>query len=292
MADKYIKLAQLSRFLDKSKEVFVQKDGTKVLSDNNYTTAEKTKLAGIATGANNYKLPTASSTVLGGVKGGGNVAINADGVMSVDLSAYQQTAAADDKYYTKASATTDLATKVDKVTGKQLSTNDYTTAEKTKLAGVETGANKYILPVASATTSGGVKIGANLQMVDGVLNAIQGTIDLSPFETKVNAANTYVSKTSLTTTLIDYAKKSDISQAVIYRGSVDAFTDLPATAQNKTGDMYNITTAGGTDANGSPIKAGDNVVWNGTGWDNYGGAFVIASATDGDIDGLFTAEGV
>lgn len=292
MADKYIKLAQLSRFLDKSKEVFVQKDGTKVLSDNNYTTAEKTKLAGIATGANNYKLPTASSTVLGGVKGGGNVAINADGVMSVDLSAYQQTAAADDKYYTKASATTDLATKVDKVTGKQLSTNDYTTAEKTKLAGVETGANKYILPVASATTSGGVKIGANLQMVDGVLNAVQGTIDLSPFETKVNAANTYVSKTSLTTTLTDYAKKSDISQAVIYRGSVDAFTDLPATAQNKTGDMYNITTAGGTDANGSPIKAGDNVVWNGTGWDNYGGAFVIASATDGDIDGLFTAEGV
>lgn len=292
MADKYIKLAQLSRFLDKSKEVFVQKDGTKVLSDNNYTTAEKTKLAGIATGANNYKLPTASSTVLGGVKGGGNVAINADGVMSVDLSAYQQTAAADDKYYTKASATTDLATKVDKVTGKQLSTNDYTTAEKTKLAGVETGANKYILPVASATTSGGVKIGANLQMVDGVLNALQGTIDLSPFETKVNAANTYVSKTSLTTTLTDYAKKSDISQAVIYRGSVDAFTDLPATAQNKTGDMYNITTAGGTDANGSPIKAGDNVVWNGTGWDNYGGAFVIASATDGDIDGLFTAEGV
>lgn len=206
MADKYIKLAQLSHFLDKSKEVFVQKDGTKVLSDNNYTTAEKTKLAGIATGANNYKLPTATSTVLGGVKGGGNVAINAEGVMSVDLSAYQQTAAADDKYYTKTSATTDLATKVDKVVGKQLSTNDYTSAEKTKLAGVESGANKYTLPVASATVSGGVKIGANLQMVDGVLNAVQGTIDTSPFETKVNAANTYVSKTSLTTTLTDYAK--------------------------------------------------------------------------------------
>lgn len=292
MADKYIKLAQLSHFLDKSKEVFVQKDGTKVLSDNNYTTAEKTKLAGIATGANNYKLPTATSTVLGGVKGGSNVTIDENGVMSVDLSAYQQTAAADDKYYTKASATTDLATKVDKVVGKQLSTNDYTSAEKTKLAGVDVGANKYTLPVASATVSGGVKIGANLQMVDGVLNAVQGTIDVTPFETKVNAANTYVSKTSLTTTLTDYAKKSDISQAVIYRGTVDAFTDLPATAQNKTGDMYNITTAGGTDANGSPIKAGDNVVWNGTGWDNYGGAFVIASATDGDIDGLFTTEGV
>lgn len=287
MADKYIKLAQLSHFLDKSKEVFVQKDGTKVLSDNNYTTAEKTKLAGIATGANNYKLPTATSTVLGGVKGGSNVTIDENGVMSVDLSAYQQTAAADDKYYTKASATTDLATKVDKVVGKQLSTNDYTSAEKTKLAGVDVGANKYTLPVASATVSGGVKIGANLQMVDGVLNAVQGTIDTSPFETKINAANTYVSKTSLSTTLTDYAKKSDISKAVNYCGTVNAFADLPAAGENKTGDMYNVTTAGGVDADGVPIKAGDNVVWNGTGWDNYGGTFTIDTATDADIDGLF-----
>lgn len=287
MADKYIKLAQLSHFLDKSKEVFVQKDGTKVLSDNNYTTAEKTKLAGIATGANNYKLPTATSTVLGGVKGGSNVTIDENGVMSVDLSAYQQTAAADDKYYTKASATTDLATKVDKVVGKQLSTNDYTSAEKTKLAGVESGANKYTLPVASATVSGGVKIGANLQMVDGVLNAVQGTIDTSPFETKINAANTYVSKTSLSTTLTDYAKKSDISKAVNYCGTVNAFADLPAAGENKTGDMYNVTTAGGVDADGVPIKAGDNVVWNGTGWDNYGGTFTIDTATDAEIDELF-----
>ncbi|OME67734.1 hypothetical protein BSK65_19590 [Paenibacillus odorifer] len=36
--------------------------------------------------------------------------------------------------------------KVDKVTGKQLSTNDYTAAEKTKLAGVATGATNYTHP--------------------------------------------------------------------------------------------------------------------------------------------------
>lgn len=35
-----------------------------------------------------------------------------------------------------------LANKVDKVSGKQLSTNDYTTAEKTKLSGIEEGAQK------------------------------------------------------------------------------------------------------------------------------------------------------
>ena len=39
-----------------------------------------------------------------------------------------------------------LAQKVDKVSGKGLSTEDFTTAEKQKLAGIEDGANKYIHP--------------------------------------------------------------------------------------------------------------------------------------------------
>ena len=39
-----------------------------------------------------------------------------------------------------------LTNKVDKVTGKDLSTNDYTNAEKQKLAGISAGANKYIHP--------------------------------------------------------------------------------------------------------------------------------------------------
>ena len=38
-----------------------------------------------------------------------------------------------------------IAGKVDKVSGKGLSTEDYTTAEKTKLSGIETGANKTIV---------------------------------------------------------------------------------------------------------------------------------------------------
>lgn len=39
-------------------------------------------------------------------------------------------------YYNKTEVDSKLATKVDKVTGKGLSTNDYTSAEKTKLAGL------------------------------------------------------------------------------------------------------------------------------------------------------------
>ena len=283
MADKFIKLAQLSHFYDKTKEVFVAKEAGKGLSTNDYTTTEKTKLAGIAEGANKYVLPVATSSALGGVKGGGNVAISTAGVMSVDLSAYQKTADADAKYYTKTSATTDLAKKVNVVSGKGLSTNDYTTAEKTKLAGIEEGANKYTLPIATANTLGGIKIGANLSITsEGVLSAVQGKLDTSPFETKTNAANTYLSKTSFNSTIANYALKSDITAAVINRGSVDSYADLPSTGQ-KNGDMYNVKTADAA----HNIKAGDNVVWNGTEWDNFGGIFTIDAATDTDIDGLF-----
>ena len=41
--------------------------------------------------------------------------------------------------------------KVDKVTGKGLSTNDYTTDEKNKLAGIEAQANKYVHPTGIGT---------------------------------------------------------------------------------------------------------------------------------------------
>ena len=43
--------------------------------------------------------------------------------------------------------------KVDKVTGKGLSTNDYTTVEKNKLAGIDTGANKTLVDTAMSSTS-------------------------------------------------------------------------------------------------------------------------------------------
>lgn len=54
--------------------------------------------------------------------------------------------------------TVDLSGKVDKVAGKGLSTNDYTTAEKIKLAGIAEGANEYVHPSHTAATSGLYKI--------------------------------------------------------------------------------------------------------------------------------------
>ena len=77
-------------------------------------------------------------------------------------------------YATTDNMTTELAKKVDKVTGKGLSTEDYTTAEKTKLAGVAEGANNYTLPVATDKVLGGVKVGS------GITKAEDGTISVTP----------------------------------------------------------------------------------------------------------------
>lgn len=52
-----------------------------------------------------------------------------------------------------------LGKKVDKVDGKGLSTNDFTTAYKNKLDGIANGANKYVLPTASSNVLGGIKTG-------------------------------------------------------------------------------------------------------------------------------------
>lgn len=76
--------------------------------------------------------------------------------------------------------------KVDKVSGKQLSTNDYTTPEKTKLAGIATGANNYTHPnhTGDVTSTGdGVTAIAAGVIVDTDVNANAG-IKFS----KINAA--------------------------------------------------------------------------------------------------------
>lgn len=78
-------------------------------------------------------------------------------------------------FATDTALTEGLKTKVDKVDGMGLSTNDFTTAEKTKLAGIATGANAYSLPTASSSVLGGVKVGSNLSISNGVLSGTPDT---------------------------------------------------------------------------------------------------------------------
>lgn len=58
------------------------------------------------------------------------------------------------------------------VSGKGLSTNDYTTAEKTKLAGL----SNYTLPNATSSVLGGVKVGSNITASSGTISLTSANV--------------------------------------------------------------------------------------------------------------------
>ena len=74
MAVKFVNSENLSRVWTKAKEKFVAKESGKGLSSNDYTSTEKTKLSGIATGATKndtlYKNQSPSTVAVGGVPKG------------------------------------------------------------------------------------------------------------------------------------------------------------------------------------------------------------------------------
>lgn len=105
--------------------------------------------------------------------------------------------------YTKTAANTELDKKVDKETGKQLSTNDYTTAEKTKLTGIATGAEVNKI---DAVKVNGIALG----ITDKAVN-----IDLSNYATKSTTLAGYgitnaYTKDEVNTELGKKANSSDV----------------------------------------------------------------------------------
>lgn len=88
-------------------------------------------------------------------------------------------------------------TKVNKVEGKGLSTNDYTTPEKNKLAAIEAEANKYVLPAATASALGGVKIGSNITNTNGTISLTKANVTSA---LGVDPTATYVKKAGDTMT--------------------------------------------------------------------------------------------
>ena len=96
-----------------------------------------------------------------------------------------------------------LDLKVDKVTGKGLSTEDYTTAEKTKLSGIAASANNYVLPVATASVLGGVKAGTNISIdANGVISANDTSVAWSEITSKPNTLSGYGITDSIQSTLV------------------------------------------------------------------------------------------
>ena len=166
----------------------------------------------------------------------------------------------------------ELDKKVDKVSGKGLSTNDYTTAEKNKLSGIEAGANKTTVDAALSATS---------------TNPVQNKVVKAALDDKANAGEA-VSDFGTGKTAISYTidgvdvNGEDVTSATIlaatqaYAGVMSAADktklDGIASGANKT-VVDSTVTASGTnpvsgkavaDYVGTSIAASDAMIFKGT----------------------------
>lgn len=152
----------------------VEKETGKGLSTNDFTNELKTKLEGVEASAQVNKIETIKVNGTTQTITSKSVDITVPTTSQIEtlvdgkLQDYDTSTEVDNKLkdYTK---TTDLNNllnnKVDKVTGKGLSTNDYTTAEKNKLAGIAAGAQVNVLE--------GVQLnGTDLTVTDKKVNVV------------------------------------------------------------------------------------------------------------------------
>lgn len=134
-------------------------------------------------------------------------------------------------------------TKVNKVEGKGLSTNDYTTPEKNKLAAIEAEANKYVLPAATASALGGVKIGSNITLADG------GTISITKANVTsalgVDPTTTYVKKAG--DTMTGTLTSASTTGSIVFKGVENS-------------DITNIYKSGGNLSEGFGMHANADII--------------------------------
>lgn len=199
---------------------------------------------------------------------------------------------------------------VAKETGKGLSTNDYTTEEKNKLAGVEAGAEVNVIEEIEINgveaTISGKKASATIQAgaIDSIsVNGTPQTIDANK-----NVDITVPTKVSDLTNDSGYQTASDVSTAIdnkitsTYKakGSI-AFANLPALSASYEGFVYNITdsfttTSDFVEGAGNTYPAGTNVVIINTTGQTYKydvlGSFVDLSSyvQDSDLVAITNAE--
>lgn len=125
-------------------------------------------------------------------------------------------------YETKADVTTKLAGKVDAVAGKTLTTNDYTTPEKQKLAGIASGANANVIET--------IKVNGTNQPVSG--KAVDVRVP---------------TKVSELTNDKGFATTTDVNNALSKAGKLtkEIVTTLPAAASAKDNVIYMVKNSGG-----------------------------------------------
>lgn len=133
-----------------------------------------------------------------------------------------------------------LSGKVDKVDGKGLSTNDYTSEEKTKLSGIASGSQVNVL-------EGIQKNGNTVNITNKIANISvpTATSDLTNDSGFVTSSD------------VDTAISAAMTTVMNYKGTKATVAELPSTG-NVKGDVWHVTATGGEYA------------WDGTEWQELG----------------------
>ena len=301
----YLDSTGLSYLLGRLKTMFVPQQEGKQLSTNDYTNAEKQKLSGIAEGAtkvivdsalneesNNPVTNKAVTTKLNQITSQGGepntieaIKVNGqvqapDGSKAVNITVPTKTSdlTNDSGYLT--------SVPIQYVTETELTGKGYQTSEQVESAITEKG-YQNASQVESAITSKGYQ--TSEQVEEAITEKGYQT------EPQVNTLITqkgYITTSAVDTKLNDYAKKSDVSSALKYKGTKPTYDELPSSG-NQTGDVWNIEAADSA----HNIKAGDNVAWNGTSWDVLAGTVDLSSyvqesdlveITTGEIDDIIS----
>jgi hypothetical protein len=183
---------------------------------------------------------------------------------------YQTTAPTGFYYYTGTAwklmaIQTDVASKVDKVDGKDLSSNDYTTAEKTKLSAI-TGTNTGDQTTITGNAGTATKL-ASARNINGV--AFDGSVDVT---IPTGAAAETLTGTTLKSTVTGSSLTSvgTLANLTVTNPIAGSVTGNAATATNLTG----LTTSVATLNNLSGVNSGDQTTITG----NAGTATKLAAS--------------
>lgn len=154
-----------------------------------------------------------------------------------------------------------LGNKVDKVSGKGLSTNDYTNADKKKLDGIASGANNYTLPAAGSTL-GGVKTTSTVTsasgytpapIIDGVPYYKDTNTTYNPATQSANGLMTAADKKKLDAfgAASTYATTAYVGQQISAAGHISKkiVTALPEPSAAKDNVIYMIKKTSGSGSN-------------------------------------------
>jgi len=225
----------------------VDKVSGKQLSTKDFTSSYKSKLDGIATGANKYVHP-----------------VNHSASTITQDAAHRFVSDTDKNSWNN---------KVDKASGKQLSTNDFTASYKSKLDGIATGANKYVHPAKHSAST--ITLDATHRFVS---------------DTEKASWNNKADKSALSSNDYTNAEKSKLAGiqagANKYTHPANHSANMISTTTNK--QFVSQTEKESWTAGQVPL--GGIIMWNGTsvpnGWALCNGQTVNGKATP-DLRGRF-----